>query len=118
MTDAAFLLSILEDGQPHSTDEILAKSQAERGVGLMVHSRASDLRKRGHVITCDLAGRRYGRPIYVYTLLGSLPESSSQSATPSSTSPEVNRNDHSGRGDGSGSEQEQLFESPTKPAWA
>ena len=49
-TDAAFLLRVLSDGQAHSLNEILQRSFAERGCGLTPHSRASDLRKQGHVV--------------------------------------------------------------------
>lgn len=47
MTDCDFLERVLADGQPHSLNEILRRSFAERGHGLTVHSRAADLRKRG-----------------------------------------------------------------------
>jgi hypothetical protein len=49
-TDAQFLLRVLSDGRPHSLNEILQASFAERGCGLTVHSRASDLRSQGHII--------------------------------------------------------------------
>jgi len=49
-TDAAFLLRVLSDGRPHSLNEILQASFAERGCGLTVHSRAADLRNQGHLI--------------------------------------------------------------------
>lgn len=50
MTDADFLLHVLEDGHWHSLDEILARSTDERGHGFTVHSRASTLRGRGYVV--------------------------------------------------------------------
>jgi hypothetical protein len=49
-TDAQFLLRVLSDGRPHTLNEILQASFAERGCGLTVHSRASNLRSQGHVI--------------------------------------------------------------------
>ena len=52
MTDALWLLSVLKDGCWHSRDAILSRSFSERGCGLTVHSRVSDLRKNGHRIEC------------------------------------------------------------------
>ena len=49
-TDAAFLLRVLSDGRPHSLNEILQASFAERGCGMTVHSRVSDLRSQGYTI--------------------------------------------------------------------
>ena len=49
-TDAAFLLRVLSDGRPHSLNEILQASFAERGCGMTCHSRVSDLRAQGHTI--------------------------------------------------------------------
>lgn len=54
MTDNAYLLHILKDGAWHSRDEILSHSMMERGCGMTVHSRASDLRKLGHPVECDV----------------------------------------------------------------
>ena len=54
MTDNAYLLHILKDGNWHSRDEILSFSMADRGCGMTVHSRAADLRKQGHEIECDV----------------------------------------------------------------
>lgn len=51
MTDAEFLLSVLEDCREHTLTEILQRSFRERGCGLTVHSRASDLRRRGYEIS-------------------------------------------------------------------
>jgi hypothetical protein len=50
VTDLEFLLEVLADGELHSTSEILARSIEERGHGLTVHSRISDLRGRGHKV--------------------------------------------------------------------
>jgi hypothetical protein len=63
MTDADFLLSVLADGRAHTLNEILQRSFKERGCGLTVHSRAADLRKRGHEVmneTVPGARRGYG----------------------------------------------------------
>ena len=49
-TDAAFLLRCLSDGRPHTLNELIQRSFTERGCGITVHSRASDLRKKGHRI--------------------------------------------------------------------
>lgn len=54
MTDTDYLLLMLSDGRWHSQADILFGSQQERGYGMTVHSRASDLRKRGHVIECEV----------------------------------------------------------------
>jgi hypothetical protein len=67
-TDADFLLRCLSDGQPHTLNELLARSFAERGCGLTVHSRAADLRKRGHTIINKFGGMRNRRPVSVYQL--------------------------------------------------
>ena len=62
MTDVDFLLSVLSDGEPHTNDELLRRSIAERGCGLMIHSRVADLRARGHQITCEhVKGEKRGR---------------------------------------------------------
>lgn len=43
MTDCARLLEVLSDGKPHGHTELY-------GLGMIVHSRIADLRKRGHAI--------------------------------------------------------------------
>jgi len=48
--DCEFLLSALADGEWHTLNEILGRSFRDRGVGLTVHSRAAELRRRGHKI--------------------------------------------------------------------
>lgn len=45
-SDKDFLLHVLADGGWHSLSEILTRSFRERGCGLTVHSRASDLRRK------------------------------------------------------------------------
>lgn len=50
MTDAEFLLEQLADGQEHTLTDLLRASIDQRGHGLTVHSRVSDLRERGHRI--------------------------------------------------------------------
>jgi ribonuclease HI len=61
-TDCAFLLDVLDDGEEHTLNEILARSFAERGCGLTVHSRASDLRNRyGYDVEwCNVPGVKRG----------------------------------------------------------
>lgn len=57
MTDNAYLLHVLKDGRWHSHTEILQRSIQERGHGLTVHSRASELRvKFGQNVECRVAG--------------------------------------------------------------
>ncbi len=68
MTDAEFMLSVLERG-PASTMEIIMASVKERGCGLTPHSRASDLRRQGHDIRCEIEGEHNGRMIYEYSLI-------------------------------------------------
>lgn len=46
-TDCDFLSEILQDHEWHSTAELLRYSLEERGCGMTVHSRISDLRSRG-----------------------------------------------------------------------
>jgi hypothetical protein len=85
MNDADFLLRILSDGKPHSQAEILRRSAEERGCGLTVHSRASDLRKRGYPVVCTIE-RRNGRAFSYYQLLSpqaSEPEPQSDLENPS-----------------------------------
>jgi hypothetical protein len=60
-TDAAFLLRVLSDGRPHSLNEILQASFAERGCGLTVHSRAASLRAQGHnIVNKHIRGAQRG----------------------------------------------------------
>ena len=69
MTDAGFLYHVLEDGKWHGQAEILAKSMAERGHGMTVHSRAADLRKKGCVVECELRHNGHGRALSYYRLV-------------------------------------------------
>lgn len=70
MNDADFLAAVLSDGKPHTTNEILHASFRERGCGLTVHSRASDLRNKRHLnIACKAAGKVDGRNVFEYQLL-------------------------------------------------
>lgn len=59
VTDNDFLASVLADGQWHGQMDIVQRSQRERGCGLTVHSRVSDLRvKRG--LTIEQRSQRTG----------------------------------------------------------
>lgn len=58
MTDCEFLRWTLRDGEWHSLNDVLRRSFAERGCGLTVHSRVSDLRAQGHRIEHRMVGRR------------------------------------------------------------
>jgi hypothetical protein len=49
-TDCEFLLSVLDDESWHSTSELLRRSIEDRGFGMTVHSRISDLRSKGFAI--------------------------------------------------------------------
>lgn len=48
MTDCEFLLEQLADGREHTLTDLLRASIDQRGHGLTVHSRVSDLRRQGH----------------------------------------------------------------------
>lgn len=52
MTHCERILELLADGEPHSYLEGYR-------LGVMLHSRVSDLRKRGHVIECWRDGEDY-----------------------------------------------------------
>ena len=69
MSDAAYLAAVLSDGCWHSHTEIVERSFANRGCGLTVHSRAADLRKRGHVVETRLERDRRGRTLSFYRLV-------------------------------------------------
>lgn len=86
MTDKEFLLGVLSDGKPHTLNEILARSMAERGCGITTHSRAADLRRDGHVVlNWKNKGASRGRGS-VYQL--ARPLLSGGSAEPASARPE------------------------------
>lgn len=69
MTDCDFVAEILADGEWHSLGEILERSIRERGCGLTVHSRVSDLRKRGLVIENRTGANGAGRRDSSYRLV-------------------------------------------------
>ena len=116
MTDSAFILKVLEDGQPHSQAEILRLSFNERGCGLTVHSRIADLRKKGHYIVCDRIPNVQRGEAWTYQLLGSLPESPLSVASSPHDAQKARISTVDGRGD---SESEQtLFTYPRSPSWA
>lgn len=69
--DADFLADVLADGEWHSLGEILERSVRDRGCGLTVHSRVSDLRKRGFVIENRTAANGSGRRDSSYRLISS-----------------------------------------------
>ncbi len=61
VTGTARLLELLSDGKPHTARECYA-------LGVMVHSRVADLRKRGHVIRCESIPGKTGADGYQYRL--------------------------------------------------
>ena len=65
VTDNDFLYSMLATGGWISRDTIVEWSQAIRGYGLTVHSRAADLRKRGHIIETRTQRNENGRVDFV-----------------------------------------------------
>ena len=68
MTDADFMLAVLRErpGEYVAQRTILERSIAERGCGMTVHSRASTLRERGHVIECQVRPTCDGRRASFY----------------------------------------------------
>jgi hypothetical protein len=111
MTDASFMLSVLEETPDEwvSQMEILRRSEQQRGCGLTPHSRASDLRNRGLVI--ENRTERVGtRVISYYRLVPSLASAPvSVSSGPLSLT---------GIGADASEASLTLFSLPTKPAWA
>lgn len=61
MSDCDRILAALRDG-PKTASQLY-------GLFAVVHSRVSDLRKRGHVITCVRVSGELGAKAYVYTLV-------------------------------------------------
>src|SRR5437016_4928916 len=70
MTDASFLLALLQDrpGEWIAQTFILERSQLERGCGMTVHSRAPELRRDGHIIENRVEVRN-GRRVSFYRLV-------------------------------------------------
>lgn len=69
VTDNDFLETMLGDGRWHGHIEIIAESIRQRGHGLTVHSRAADLRKRGHTVETRLERNDHGRTLSFYRLV-------------------------------------------------
>jgi hypothetical protein len=70
MTDCEFVLQELRKG-PRDAMQIVMAAIRERDIGLVCHSRVSDLRAQGYVISCAIEGKtRKGRERYVYRLVG------------------------------------------------
>lgn len=86
MTDTDFLAEILADGCWHSHTQILDLSLTLRGCGLTVHSRAADLRKRGHVVETRLERDQRGRCLSFYRL-GALDDDAAAGVASSSSAP-------------------------------
>lgn len=77
-SDADYLLDVLSDGEWHEHGEILRRSEQERGCGLTPHSRASDLRKRGHQVKVQgrqLPGEKRRRYFYRLETLNAAEQS-------------------------------------------
>lgn len=130
MNDADFLLRVLSEhpGRWIRLEEIISRSQSERGHGLTVHSRAADLRAKGHNVECRLVRpynrfkkREVGRPESYYRL---APLAEGDAVHPSSlpygagASPSASV---SGTGQGDTApvtlSQQPLFDLPKVPAW-
>lgn len=70
MTDTDYLLHVLRE-QPRWVElgEILDRSRHERGHAFTVHSRAADLRKRGHTVLQRSERGPHGRTLSFYRLV-------------------------------------------------
>lgn len=97
-TDAAFLLRVLSDGKPHSLNEILRRSFADRGCGLTTHSRVADLRKLGYRIENTRRRGAHRGEASVYRLVTSVSPSVSASADGDTGAPGAGRSNASGEG--------------------
>ena len=73
MTHKQKVLALLSDGRPRTHREIYA-------LGVVAHSRISDLRKDGYQITCTTE-KCFGETVSVYQLHGSLDASSAEQAS-------------------------------------
>lgn len=108
MTDCEFLLKVLADGREHTLTEILARSLNERGHGLTVHSRVSELRRRGHTIEhVTIPGAQRGAG-HAYRLVASL----AQPETENSPSPHGAGDDPLSVSGGASDGELSLFEAP------
>lgn len=101
MTDCDRLLQVLSDGQPHSHRELYR-------LGMIVHSRISDLRRKGHNISQWRDG-----DLYWYEL-GAVPEADSSLAAAGGPP----GSDHADVSHPSAPTQPTLFTEPRKPVWA
>ena len=72
MSQCARVLAVLDDGRPHTMTEI-----HERAGTMRLNSRISELRERGHTITCSRVGGDY-----VYQLVSLAPSSQPTSSHP------------------------------------
>jgi hypothetical protein len=115
VTDAAFILSVLADGQKHSQADLLRRSFEERGHGLTVHSRVADLRGKGHYIVCERVPGADRGHAWVYQLVAS-PSESDLSVDASPDGKLHDRTDGRSGSEGEG-EQAPLFNLPKAPAW-
>lgn len=75
MTDCDWLLELLSDGREHTLTDLIRASIDQRGHGLTVHSRVSDLRGQGHTIEhSTITGAERGAR-HAYRLVLAQPES-------------------------------------------
>jgi hypothetical protein len=91
-TDCAKLLDALADGAPHSFRDLYR-------LGLMVHSRTADLRRRGYVIQVKWGRNKFGDRDYLYTLV-SCPAPATKSPPDARGGPVAG--DEAGAGDDTG----------------
>jgi hypothetical protein len=117
VTDAAFILSVLEDGEKHTQADLLRRSFTERGCGLTVHSRIADLRKQGHYVICERVPGADRGHAWAYQLVASSPTPPLSDA-PLPLEDGKHDHDHVGRGGAEEeSEQPSLFTFPRSPSW-
>jgi hypothetical protein len=120
--DSDFMLEVLSDGKSWSTMDIIYASVRQRGCGITPHSRASDLRRRGHNIECSFGGKVAGRSVWTYKLVASPPTPPLSDGVPLPIDEDTHdgKHDHAhvGRGGAEGEGEQPLFTYPRSPEWA
>lgn len=114
MTDNEFMLAVLEEqpGEWVAQTDLLQRSISERGHGFTPHSRASDLRRLGYNVECQVVryynrfrGRETGRAKSFYRLVD-----------------QAGPGDAPGGASGAGASDPEnhpaLFDETNRPAWA
>ena len=87
LTDRAWLRDALADGEWHSQTDLLRRSQEERGHGLTVHSRASELRTIDGLTVEQRNARVDGRIVSSYRLVSPVEPQALPTSPDGGTSP-------------------------------